>query len=1070
MSENFENFLARPVFIKNNESRKEKLHDHSLNVAEKAVSLLSSTRLNEFTSGELSECYIAGLFHDAGKSASGFQDWTKQDPKENTKKKKKAVIELSDSDSEIDEEGDLGNENPSIMQEPNGIRLFHEEISLLGFDFWIISLVKEKGKVKFNDDIVFDFSEGDWKVNYIERELMLTQDDVVLTDLNEKINRIRFAILWHHKEGYYKIDQEMISNRETSLNVYLKTYIVRSAVHKTVFYCNYLTSLENSRLKIEGCLSEDYKFIGDDSLKDYFNSLYKITIEAGRSTLSSPFLKYKSIQKLSMDDKNTKGYRDYKEIITAASKKNASRLLLKSIIVTADREVVRQFESINNNNTFPIGSSESFKKNFEEYMETETKKKMLTNDRSVLQKAIANDLIKLSKSNPKTDICVETMIAGGGKTLLSQILTSKLIEGDDSKLSCVFYITPRNIINTTLLDSILGNTPTSLRVLSITGEGPFTKKIDSDVPNYISLNDKTLNEHDVVILSIDQFQKMLSSHKFASLPLKLLNSLIIFDEFHEFIGITNSLAVIYETIFIKKHSEFPMIALSATQDIILNEHLLETNGVSVKSPANYETNFEEVLKLPDFTRNYRISKNEDQVNLKTNSEVLDESFKQDHFMSVSTIPDAQAVSLNKGIMCLTSALTPHDRALVLGKLNELYGKKGSASETPTETKFVAGPILRSSVDIGVKGALVDKCSIYNLLQIIGRVDRFNIYNEKSKKNESNDLPKITLYNSTGASKIEGLYPFGVLSKASSEFIDEESDIPKEGKDVSLGSLYKWKDRVDAKIRTLIIEDKISSEFSEDMKRFLLKNYNYILYPSTPKKYYSKSKKNKNFKIPFRESCSMYINPMICKIEGDGDDKKINIDKELLTGHYALIEAEGAKKITENLKDYLKSAKASALSVDTKYLYKYFQRDNETHVYLAGNAQKDIKYTISKYKVILEKINVIYLKKLVRRNSNPIISHEEKMTSELRDLVESINLDNINLYTGDALVEILESFTKSWPLIQDPENVSNVIENNDVKGEENDKYSFVYEKLDANLVGRGLIKGNLKIGFKNKKIN
>lgn len=390
--------------------------------------------------------------------------------------------------------------------------------------------------------------------------------------------------------------------------------------------------------------------------------------------------------------------------------KNSLNYLIRSIIITADRIISslsnqdlidlienKQLEILNNMNEDREGnlitSIEEMIENFNIRFDN--------NERNKAQNEVAD---KLSKIN---DVCVLSGPAGVGKT---KIMLEWLYKKNNNKK--VYIIAPKTSICFSLYEELKSEYLKSATIQLLTGENKIFYKNGMEE----ELTENTYFESEVVITTIDQLLMLMLSHKKIDVFLDVLNSSLIFDEYHEFLDQSAILMLFIQIIQLKKiFKNNDCLLVSATPNYFMLKQLL---GIKMQN----------VVKIESFNqKNYNMNiQYFDDKNASELTYHMYNNYPTDTILIFNTAQKSQysAIFANqkqeKQTIVYNSKLLNKDRAYAFKQIKKEFGKKNNTRNYVVRS----GPILQASVDISTNNMITEISTIDNIYQRMGRLNRW----------------------------------------------------------------------------------------------------------------------------------------------------------------------------------------------------------------------------------------------------------------------------------------------------------------------------------------------------------
>lgn len=401
-------------------------------------------------------------------------------------------------------------------------------------------------------------------------------------------------------------------------------------------------------------------------------------------------------------DTNYRKMENYRKVIH----QNAKEDILRAIIVSADQKVSslsaeKLNELIENNNLDTLLSeifheesklSEKINK-FSSTFKDESRNKEQT---KVVEKLIKRNVGATILEGP----------AGCGKTKISLEWAAK------TGAQKIYWICPRVQVCQGIYEELKG---VDAKVELLTGNFKKThtseKEYETDPDEYFG--------GDIVITTIDQIMNSVITHKNVTALLSLLNSHVIFDEFHELIKIKGINFLFAEIVRAKslREESANLLLVSATINPLFVDKVLYIDP-------------EDIISSPTFNQN------DFEVDIKVyGSEVVDPisgvSFEDSNrtvFVITETATSAQLGFINnqnENSLLFHSKLKNGDKSIVFNKITETFKNGG----TQKYKVLRSGPIIQSSLNISCEEMHTEITCPENWVQRLGRLNRFG---EKEK--------------------------------------------------------------------------------------------------------------------------------------------------------------------------------------------------------------------------------------------------------------------------------------------------------------------------------------------------
>lgn len=409
--------------------------------------------------------------------------------------------------------------------------------------------------------------------------------------------------------------------------------------------------------------------------------------------------------------------------------KNAINHLTRAILVSADRVVSKLsksdlaeiFESENIDNSMFISSlvdlivdSNDFDlKNAVDLMlekfAVKSENDLDNQKRSELQAKKVEDL------SDKGMISVLQGPAGVGKTKMMVEWLGKI-----NNKKRTYIITPKSNMVLELHKEFTETYLPNIDIEKITG-AEKVRKINGEET---VLEQQDCFKSSICITTIDQIMSLMMGHNKIDVYLDVLNSNLIFDEFHEFMDTPALLMLFIQTITLKKMaSDGKCLLVSATP----NPYLIKKLNLDFKEAVVSIETFNN--KPYEIVPNYFVDSNKSLDSM--NNDMFNPQ-KKGTICIFNTASKSQTSSLRALINGEENTLNFHskfyseDRKYIFKKIMKEFGKKKKEDSTLGTRDFVlrSGPILQASIDLSTNYMLTEISTIDNIYQRLGRVVRW----------------------------------------------------------------------------------------------------------------------------------------------------------------------------------------------------------------------------------------------------------------------------------------------------------------------------------------------------------
>jgi CRISPR-associated endonuclease Cas3-HD len=405
--------------------------------------------------------------------------------------------------------------------------------------------------------------------------------------------------------------------------------------------------------------------------------------------------------------------------------------------------------------------------------------------------------------------------AGFGKTLLGLLWSA-------NRNKKLIWVCPRNMVAESVYKIVLEEL-VNLGIDSLSVELYLTNQVISHNKNFTQPFSS-----DVIITNIDSYLSPSVDNRNAGRLFSIINSDVIFDEFHELVSDAPLFACFVNLMCVRHRlTNGNTLLLSATP---MNMHSLWDSVIlKTKVLPNEDEHFPAPHDIP-----YKI-------NTANSFEIKDKT--ANNLIIFNTISNAQREKSNLGTeLLIHSGFIEGDREKILNKIYDNYGKnKGCELNKPS---LVGTHIIQASLDISCNNLYESVFSPEATLQRSGRCNRFGTYETESSINIINLSDK-------GENKIRELLYLRDLCGMWFEHMSGYN-----GQSINLNKLYE-------------IYNEFNVKFSEQLHRYLVGKHNEglrSLKKIYPVKFYEK-KNNKDIKTAgsnkLRSSTSEIF--VICKV-------------------------------------------------------------------------------------------------------------------------------------------------------------------------------------------------------------
>lgn len=529
--------------------------------------------------------------------------------------------------------------------------------------------------------------------------------EIFFNHKNFKMNKSEFDILknivlWHHSAPLRKSDFKLNNIIKPLKNKYKE-------FKENLFYIS--EKLKNRNKFKELDLSVD---------EEYFDDFFQPT--------DKEISRYKYFYSINSTKKDLS---EIKQDIAS----EAAASLLRSVVITADRHISANRKNINMDKILEDIFEENKYSKLQISIDKMEKTFFPDSEQSLLQKETA------LKLNEKNGINILVAPAGAGKTKTS------LQWAKYSNANKIYYIVPRTIIGEEIYDELITKyLKKDVSIEIITGD----KKLKWDGKKEIDLSDDSCKySSDIVITTIDQIIKSMTTHKDISVLFDMINSHIIFDEYHEYNKLSGLDVLFAECLKIKSiFKKSNTLIMSATPNYFMLEKFLEiynprsskNNIVKLKTLNDKDFNikfmeYDENDAIPEDTSLFIRNGNGD-LSLSINNDINRVTLNENPFFKLWDDKKTIVIS-NTATMAQVSYLVNYknEESMLAHSKYEKNDKKNILSEIKSNFKNInngfktlrAGPIVQASLNITSERLVTDIASAEDIIQRLGRLNRFS---------------------------------------------------------------------------------------------------------------------------------------------------------------------------------------------------------------------------------------------------------------------------------------------------------------------------------------------------------
>ncbi len=492
---------------------------------------------------------------------------------------------------------------------------------------------------------------------------------------------IRHAIFWHHARPYRKEDK--FENVENIYNIYksvLSEEDFQKLFKKSIQLLNQVNAISKRYANSEINLIESLEWSSDnESLHD--DLLYK--------DKSYPLFKYYDLAKVKFSD------------IQNSVQSSAEANLIRACVISADRIVSKQSaidlcEFIQDQRLDELLDNQELSSNLVSHIENALSK-FPDSERSQKQAEVASQLADLKY------VAVLAGAAGCGKTKIA-LEWAKL--GNAQK---IIWVCPRVQVCQGIFEELTQSYLPDAKIEIFTGEFKFTNALDN-----ITAEDDYFSG-DVVVTTIDQILGAITTHSNVNSLIPFIDAHVVFDEYHEYINMDIFNLLFAELVAnknMRKNYDKRVLLVSATPHY---RYLKEVLTIDIDH---------DVIEMPSFNQSqYRIEFTDYEEN-EISSNPFYRAYSDKTFVISNTAKTAQLGFLtqkdHENSILFHSKYKRSDKKSLFTEVYESFKQQGSQQYDVLRS----GPIVQASLNISCDFMLSEMSSAENILQRLGRLDRF----------------------------------------------------------------------------------------------------------------------------------------------------------------------------------------------------------------------------------------------------------------------------------------------------------------------------------------------------------
>lgn len=284
------------------------------------------------------------------------------------------------------------------------------------------------------------------------------------------------------------------------------------------------------------------------------------------------------------------------------------------------------------------------------------------------------------------------------------------------------------------------------------------------------VGDKDFLKADVVVTTIDQVVSMMTNHSRFGLIKELLNSAIVFDEFHEIIK-SPLIAIYFKEIIgiINMSKNGRMLMMSATPNPMIVKFLFDgQNHPIVRMKSFHDKKF--IIKILHDGSKSVLSHPFIKMACSDNSFMISNNIGPAQFGFLGHLRDEK-----DRVLVVHSSYTKDHKDQLIKKALMLFGKNGNH-----DAGVRSGPILQASLNISARLIHTDSSSPEDMLQRLGRCNRFC----------ENDKGEFYIYDTSNNNSIKKYLSYNYIQKSTKLFLSYLEDKYGSQFETDLDTIYE----------------------------------------------------------------------------------------------------------------------------------------------------------------------------------------------------------------------------------------------------------------------------------------
>ncbi len=498
---------------------------------------------------------------------------------------------------------------------------------------------------------------------------------------NRQKESLQHILYWHHAKPYRQNDD------------FTGVYKVYEYLVKNIHTEPFEQLIQNSQILLKRINAIAQHYHSESMLEQHFlwntESIKELIENFNYRFKSQIFPEFKSYT-------NT----DSTDVLKDKIRINAEHNLLRACVISADRIVSKQkseelLEYIASKRLEELLDDQEELSNLFIHLE-DVSTKFPDSERTQKQNEVAEQLADVR------DIAVLAGPAGCGKTKIA-LEWAKL-----KKAEKIFWVCPRVQVCQGIFQELTEVYLPDATIEIFTGEFKYTNAWEKPTPENEYLSG------DVVVTTIDQILGSIVTHTNVNSLIPFMDAHVVFDEYHEYVG-TEIFNLLFAELIanknMRKNYEKNTLLVSATPHYFYLENVLGLN-------------LGDVIEMPSFNQSQYQIAFVDYDESKLGGNPFYQAYANQTFIISNTAKTAQLGFLHQkeheNAVLFHSKFKRSDKKYWFNEVYEAFKKGG----TQKFDVLRSGPIVQASLNITAQHMLTEMTSPENMLQRLGRLDRF----------------------------------------------------------------------------------------------------------------------------------------------------------------------------------------------------------------------------------------------------------------------------------------------------------------------------------------------------------